>query len=279
MRRRILLAALAAAGAVFMGALGGCRGAPWGCLSLSDASAQLPPAEAGGTAPASRELLDRALDAILARADAIIAKGGRGDSLIQAAMVSRIYESPRLRDFLTRYPKEIAHPNWRRAVWEESPTSPPLCIDRFVSETDCIALQAIHCDRVPPQPDLLSRIQQNATKQGTDFGYHALWALGELQNRKCLDPAEVGGAIDRVAAPLVGVLDEQLRRGSLPTPGAVAMLDYAGRPELVNPRWVQMYWAEVKQILAAPETIDPHEHLFVIYVLAHEWPPAQGGMP
>lgn len=296
--RRLLLAGPVAAAALFLLLLGDCVGLPGGCVLPPPEPVprqRLPPAPPGGllagqVPPVSRSLLDRAIERS-------IALGYRTDSVIQGLAIDPVYNHSGLREYSKSGYKWLLrnsdrfHPNLLRFAHEEHPLRGEPCARAPLDGEPpdgilCGILQALYCDRVPPPPGIVERIwrgQANRDAQpaaslresapsksspDVDHATHALMALTELRRRGCSDPARVQSAIDEASTLLGAEMEARARNGTVPPPGALQALLFAGHSERISPLQVSLLQADLAAQTASPE-IDPHDALLEVLVLAY----------
>lgn len=262
MNRKIVLFGSAAASLVLFGSLGGCAGLPWDCpLPVPEPAPRDRPAFQNLTqslSPDLRNFIDRAVKAGVSRN-----LHRTTDWLIFAALLRKTYDHPGLRDAVWSgyrwllYHPDGRNPNLLRVVHEGHARRDPLCAAGS-DEGVCGFALSLYCDQVDPPPGFLENLRAGALHD-LDRAVLVLFALTELRDRGCLDPAGVVAAIDEVAPRLAAGASASVRNGSAPLPAAVLALIFSGRTDLVRPEWISSLQARLRAETAsgAPEPEDP----------------------
>lgn len=202
------------------------------------------------------------------------------DSALLSGWILKVYPHSGLEKYVRNaYSKLVKrpdnfNPNFLRWVDKSYKLTQPLCaLNKNESEMDCLLLQSIWCDVVPPRDDFITSLNKvlnySINSSDCDMASHVLLALSELQANKCIKSATLDPLLENVRQILVKDLSN--RKDAYGE--GVAFLLRAGYVDDVHENWIKLIRETLrKKITKKCNTCDsrPHDILLEIYALA-QW--------
>lgn len=122
-------------------------------------------------------------------------------------------------------------------VYDAGAAVPLSPAEMTLQRTDQLTSTALHCDRWPLPDDYVDRVERFSTRRGLSDKTHALIAAIWAHEHRCIDDAEYTRLVDLIAPQLVQGIQQRSKVDD-PFVESVALLNFAGRGDLVDPAWI-----------------------------------------